>query len=306
MSHHPGSASEPNAGQHLQLLDGDLPDLHDGADRASTDGQNQFIGTTRAKLTAAILAAALSAAIRPGPLEKTLAFAVGIAFLIVFVLEAWIWATNPVRAWYDGRALAESAKTMAWRYAVGAEPYPIQDETSTTRLVTDLGALLSDAPETELHPSSKDPISDGMRAVRASPLDQRRTIFLRDRINQQRSWYSNKASISRSRARQWRFGLLVTEAIGIAIAFARAFGATDIDLAGIAAALVGAGAAWLGIRQHETVSRAYAFASHELAIAGERLKAIDEEETWAKAVADAEEAISREHTMWRASRSSTA
>ncbi len=306
MSHHLGAESAPNSRPAPQLLDGDLPDLHDGADRASLDGQNQFISATRVKLGAAILAATLSAIIKPGPLEKMLAFAVGIAFLVVFVAEAWVWATNPVRAWYDGRALAESAKTMAWRYSVGAEPYPIQDDTSTSRLVTDLSALLSDAPDTEIHPSSKDPISLAMRELRAAPLEQRRTVFLRDRINQQRSWYSNKASISRARARQWRFGLLVAEAMGIAFAFARAFGATDIDLAGIAAGLVGAGAAWLGIRQHDSIRRAYTFASHELAIAGERLKAIDDEATWAQVAADAEEAISREHTMWRASRSSTA
>src|SRR5690606_41156173 len=70
------------------------------------------------------------------------------------------------------------------------------------------------------------------------------------------------------------------------------------DLAGILAAVLGAGSAWLAVRQYETLSRAYTFAATELSVIHERLAHADEE-SWAGEVADAEEAISREHTMWR-------
>ncbi|GGQ08215.1 hypothetical protein GCM10010279_14660 [Streptomyces mutabilis] len=53
-----------------------------------------------------------------------------------------------------------------------------------------------------------------------------------------------------------------------------------------------AGSAWLAVRRHETLGRACTFAATELSVIHERLAKVP----------DAEEAISREHTMWRASR----
>ncbi|MEU1012302.1 hypothetical protein [Streptomyces sp. NPDC005890] len=63
----------------------------------------------------------------------------------------------------------------------------------------------------------------------------------------------------------------------------------------------GAGVAWFAVRQYETLGRAYTFAATELSIIHGRLSQADED-GWAQEEADAEEAISREHTMWRASR----
>jgi len=52
------------------------------------------------------------------------------------------------------------------------------------------------------------------------------------------------------------------------------------------------------------LGRAYAFAGNELSLARARLVGVTTQADWAREAADAEEAISREHTMWRASRSS--
>lgn len=283
----------------LRMTSDDLPELHDGANQASLRGQKIFIRATAIKLGAVCLAAAAAIPHLSSRLARAQEIGVGVCFLAVLIVEAFIWATKPERDWYDGRAIAESAKTMAWRYAVGAAPYARNDQTARARLIADLQTLLSDAPDTNIHPSLKMPISKVMEDVRAASLDDRRRLYIRDRIDNQRHWYAMKSSINRKRAIQWRILLLTLEGLAIVGAFAGYVGA-----AGFVAALVGGGAAWMGVRQHENTKRAYAFAAHELSIAADLLKEVPDEARWAQAVADAEEAVSREHTMWRASRSS--
>jgi hypothetical protein len=142
-----------------------------------------------------------------------------------------------------------------------------------------------------------------MEKLRAADWRDQRTVYLRDRIENQREWYSRKSETSRKRSSQWRALLILAEGLGVLAAFLRFSGNVDFDAAGVLGALVGAGVAWLSVRQHDNLSRAYAFASNELGLAADGLRACQSEEEWAQKAADAEEAISREHTMWRASRS---
>src|SRR5262249_55792131 len=119
----------------------------------------------------------------------------------------------------------------------------------------------------------------------------------------QQEWYSRKAYWNSSRARLWAIGLVAAELAGVVAALLRGLGALNLDIAGVAAAVVGTGVAWLSLKQHDHLGRAYAFAANELGIVYSNLELVDDEKVWAADVADAEEAISREHTMWRASRS---
>jgi hypothetical protein len=50
------------------------------------------------------------------------------------------------------------------------------------------------------------------------------------------------------------------------------------------------------------LSTASGVTSQELAAVASELEALTDERLWAQFVAEAEEAISREHTLWRASR----
>jgi hypothetical protein len=74
------------------------------------------------------------------------------------------------------------------------------------------------------------------------------------------------------------------------------------SLLGVAAAASASAAAWLQTRQHENLTTAYSVACQELASVRSLIEQNRDEATWAQFVEDAEEAISREHTMWRASR----
>ena len=85
------------------------------------------------------------------------------------------------------------------------------------------------------------------------------------------------------------------------LAAGRLFGGWNVDLASVLAAVIGAGAAWLALKQHTTLRAAYALTAAELEKQIASLNAASDDD-WPESVADAEEAISREHTMWLASR----
>ncbi len=289
----------------LGLTDRDLPGLFQGADLASLEGQRRHVRGVQLRLTFAIVAAATGvASFRVGATGiDLLSIGTVIALIVVVSVEFYLKAVRPEDNWYDGRALAESAKSLSWRYAVGAAPFSKLVDNAGPEYVARLEMLLHDAPTTSIKPTNAPAVTQAMQELRDSTLPVRREVYLRDRVAEQQSWYSTKAEQTGNLAHRWEIVLLTVEIAGILAAMSRVVGLVDFDLAGVVAAFIGAGAAWLAVRQYATNARAYTYAAHELSIAYQRLSTIEDESSWASEVADAEEAVSREHTMWRASRS---
>jgi hypothetical protein len=288
----------------VELAPEDFPSLFRDADRASLRGQRRFIRATGARLWAAVLAAV--AAICSNLLiagEVEIIGLVAAAFFVVALgLEVWLLADRPEKPWYDGRALAESAKTLSWRFAVGGLPFPLGDESSADRFDDELNRLHKDAPEANIVPTGTDVITKKMAELRSQPMEVRRSTYLLGRISDQQGWYARKAEFSERRASRWKLILIALEFTGVIVALVKAFGFLHVDIASVTSAAIGAGAAWLGVKQHESLARSYTFASNELSMIESRLEKVPDERAWAAEVADAEEAISREHTMWRAAR----
>ncbi|MEU5178515.1 DUF4231 domain-containing protein [Streptomyces longwoodensis] len=287
------------------LGDADLPPLFRTADSASLRGQGLYIRATKLRLGLAVAAAALAATtIKPGETWDLAASLVALGFLATLVLEIWLLGRNPERDWYDGRALAESVKTLSWRYSVAAAPFSrgLTDAEAEQRFVTEVEKLIGDAPADSVIVSAPVQVTPRMQGARSADLVARRSLYLEHRIENQLAWYSSKATSNSKRARGWRLTLIVIEGVGAVAAVLKAGGIVSFDLPGIMAALLGAGSAWFAVRQYEALARAYAFAAKDLSTVHTRLCRIDDEAEWAREAGDAEEAISREHTMWRASR----
>jgi hypothetical protein len=290
----------------------DLPDAYLLADRHSLRGQERTLRGTQVRLgltMVATVALALSSLLvgRIGGLDdvESLGLLAAVLFLAALLYELRLLRTQPERDWYDGRAVAESVKTLAWRYSVGGLPYPVSEHVDQ-RVQDDVHRLGTDVPVLRVAVESAPAITPSMQALRATPIETRRHVYLNHRIRDQEQWYAAKARYNRSRARFWSIALIVLEALGVVLATLKALAVVHVDLASVASAGIGCGAAWLAVKQHETVGTAYGLAARELAAIASRLGGILDEETWAQEVADAEEAISREHTMWRASRTTQA
>jgi hypothetical protein len=286
----------------------DFPALYRAADANSLKGQRRHLAVTRFQLGALVIAAAFGvAALKAGDTDVAGAVA-SVAFGAALVSDVYMLRSRPDRQWYAGRAVAESTKTLTWRYMVGGSPLGVaecDDEQAAGLLLERFTEIESDVEPVLLIPDGGSPeqVTEGMRRVRALPLEQRRELYLRARIRDQQEWYGAKARWNERRATHWSVALATLELCGLTAGVLRATGVIGFDLIGLVAALAAAGAAWVQTKQHQNLATAYAMAHHELSTIGSRVRFARTEEEWANFVAGSEDAISREHTLWRASHS---
>lgn len=284
----------------------DLPPLHDAASRSSLTAQLRFMRATRAQL-GSLLIAAVGGAVTFEQGDVRIGAVVSLAgFVVALSIRGFLLTTRPAKAWYEGRAAAESVKTLAWRYAVGGHPFvrTIPDEEADRLFVQRCSDVLQGLTTLDIAFGSSAQITDEMRSLRNAPLQTRKAAYEAGRIAEQQGWYSTKATWNQVRLTRWQLTLVVVEATGLLAAIARVAGWIDINLLALAAACSAAATAWLQARQHEQLAAAYALTAQELANVRSLVQHSpqDDEDSWAVFVQDAEEAISREHTMWRASR----
>lgn len=281
----------------------EFPEAFVTTDAASLAGQQRFIRSTRIQLVLLVLASGAGAF--SWSVNKTwdaTALLAGVAFTAAAILRIVLIRGRPHRAWYDGRAAAESIKTLSWKYAVAGDPFIGDESASEARfngLARDVLASF-DTLGSDVRTASTEP-TQTMRAFRTRPLPERRSAYSASRVADQQGWYQRKAEWNKSRARFWG-GLMLALQVAAAVgAFLKGFGVIDIDMFGLAGAAAASAAAWLETKQHHTIARAYKVAAEELSDIQRLIEQQQTEQAWGRFVAEAEEAISREHTMWKAS-----
>jgi hypothetical protein len=298
---------ETLASAKLEVGASDYPGLFLATDRASLTAQRRHLFFTSATLLSLVFAAGLGALSGVISSAKTgLAVASTALVSLSFVLTSIRRALKPEKLWYGGRAVAESAKSMAWRYMAGAEPYLINSSGEVdVKFIADLKSLVRD--ELAVGVSSvyadKPQISPRMREVRASSLAGRKQIYLAQRIADQRSWYGKKARKSQIAEGRYFVVILVSQALALASgAYMISAPGSKWNLVGVFSSLASALVAWLQVRQHEELAQSYAVAALELGFIEEQAQHVGSDQDFSSFVGDAENAISREHTLWIARR----
>jgi len=301
----PAASRNPGA---AVIAEREFPALYRAADQNSLDGQRRYLTATGLRLAMLVVAAIFGLfSWRTGGGDLA-GIAAALAFGVALLSELYLLQERPDRVWYDGRAAAESVKTLTWRYLVGGNPFgkaSLPDHAAEQLLLERFVQIARDLKGVHLVPVSggADQLNDAMRQIRSLPLDARQEQYRRGRIHDQRDWYARKARWNEQRATRWSLALAALEAVGLVGAALKATGTVNVDLLGLASALVAAGVAWAQTKQHQTLASAYAVASQELATIGAQIDLPSTEEDWAHFVDQAEDAISREHTLWRASHS---
>ncbi|MFJ9611241.1 DUF4231 domain-containing protein [Kitasatospora sp. NPDC101176] len=303
-----------------------LPEFFWTADAASLRGQRRSVLLSAWELLLLVAAAATGSAD-----GAPWAWPAAVAYLGAIVLAVVISRQNPQGLWYEGRAAAESVKTLAWKFAVRADafqppPRSLPDAEGLYRFQLDrvLGAFRggpvavataerppdpADAPDPAdpADPAGPAGITAAMRGLREQPLAVRREVYLRERIQVQHDWYRAKARYC-ARAGDVAGVLgVVLPALGLVLAVLRALGAFGYDALGTVSAVAASVTAWAQLRQYRPLAAAYGLAADELDLIRRQLAALDvasddAEELWARLARDAEDAVSREHTTWQARR----
>lgn len=312
------------------LNDPDMPPLYHHADKQSMDAQNRYFSWIKWELillVGGVFVGAFSGIITQiGPISlaapafrlfsfhiTTLnAFEVteAVMLFLALVLRVLRLLFRPDRLWYEARAVAESVKSIAWRYAVGGEPFQIASTPDALRdvirdrfnhLQTDL--MKYKAPDAVRQRHQMTPAMD---AVRALPLEARKRIYRQDRVDNQQAWYSRKSRFNRRHAWLMHGALIAAEFFAVIAALLPLILATlhlfPLNLQSVMTNIAGGGAAWMQAKRYEDLEVSYKVTSSELTKVASDIDRQPDEVSWAHFVENVEGSMSREHQLWRATR----
>jgi hypothetical protein len=275
-----------------------FPALYNDADLASNRAQNEFLIWVKAEYILLVLAAIFTIEPFYEPPYPILYALIFLASLFVMFLRT---LRKPDQDWYKCRALAESIKTTTWRYATCAHPF---DDASTEDARGDFRRFLRAIFKANQHIGPRiagltpegDQITRDMDERRCRSLEERKELYLKERIRDQRSWYASKAKTNKHSLRIWIF---ICSVVYIAAAISVLFRvqyphAPTEPLIVIASSLVG----WTQIKKYSELASSYALAAHEIGIIEGRITDIRTNSDFSDFVNEAELAFSREHTQW--------
>lgn len=281
-----------------------FPSLYTSTDEYSVKWQKRFLNAQRVQLISLI-----SASIGGIITIKLSNFQIGPALVIFSLLCAigskiYFLVAAPERKWYNGRAAAESIKTLSWKYVQNAKPFDKANDSKQieAEFLNRIDEILKLVPTLdEPAKAGSRQITKSMKDFRKKSLASRRITYMSARIDDQMAWYSKKSKYNEKRSSTWAIFIIGFELIAIFLAALRLSNTITIDFSGVIATLAAAAISWIQSRQYETLAQSYSVTSQELSKVGASLDAATTETQWASVVEQAEEAISREHTLWLAS-----
>lgn len=281
-----------------------LPAAFQAPDRASLEAQRRTVRLTGLQLLLLIASAvggAVDLRLRRPPLDIGGLIAV-VGFVAALVAGYVLTSSRPDRTWYRGRAGAESVKTLAWRYAAGGEPFQkslLTDEQAGRLFLSRLVELADQLKELDWPETlGSEQVTERMRDMRQLDLEDRKRSYRAGRLDDQIDWYRRKAAENARRSRRWgRLAGLIT-LVGVAAGAARVMTLIELDLLGVLAAVAASATAWAQLKQFDVLASAYGLTAQQLAIVRSELPDSHTEEEWVSFVSQAEDGMSKEHTLW--------
>jgi hypothetical protein len=286
----------------------DYPALYQAAEDASMGGQNTYKRLVQADLALVVAGALLGALAFLVPKDYAAYFAAVAAIVLLGSVVAKFVAKqrSDDKEWFDGRAVAESVKSLTWRYMMRLEPFE-DDTTCDQKFIEELDAIREARSGLQFRVGTlgegAEQITPRMREVRQKPVEERRDLYVKERLDDQAGWYGRKSEDNRRLANRLFWAALAAQFIALALAVWRAASpSAGLSLVGPLLALAAAFTAWTQLRRNDELRLSYALANQELLSIKALAAAVDSEQELAKLVRDGEGAISRQHTMWIAKR----
>lgn len=285
-----------------------LPEAFWTADAASLGGQRQAIRWYMGQIIMLVIAAAVGI---PNIAAKGLNIS-PVLSVLAFVGAAYFWERlreeKPEARWYEGRAAAESVKTLVWKFVVRARPFAgegssTQAESAYVRQMADVFKAFEGSP---VIPRDAFPtVNDEMRRLREAPLVVRRDLYLQERIRAQRTWYLSRAEQCENETAKWQLLSVSAILVGGVFAVLQIVNVVPSHALALFTTIAASVTAWTQLKQYGPLASAYRLAGTELDLLEVQLSRINikepgAEESWSRLSGEAEDAVSREHTIWRA------
>lgn len=297
-------------GKQPEIAESDFPSLYLAADQASNSTQKYYVITVAFDLSLMVIASALAVYNYQFASSKLLLYIIsGLCLLISTFLTIILLIRKFEDSWYQGRALAESCKTLTWRFMTRSELFedgvPLSEAKS--KFVQRIQALKAEFPD--LNRILNTDIVNGpvitqkMLDVRSLSLAERKQCYINQRIEDQKSWYAKKAAYNSSQYSLWFFIIIVSQFLSlVTIVCLISNPKTNWNFVGFFTTVSAVSLSWLQLKRHQELKQAYTTTANELNIILALSDDISNETEFSKFVLDSENAVSREHTLWLAQR----
>lgn len=199
----------------------DFPALYRSADELSLNSQRHFFNALRLHLALLVGAAFLSFVTFP---HWSIAAAQLVTLLGALFCSVYLFSKRPDRYWYAGRAVAESIKTITWRYVTRAEPFQNDDAFARSFFQQRLKAIVDqnkDVAQALTAYLDEPQITEVMTQMRAASLETRKHTYADERIKNQLTWYAKKARFNRKTSNAFFWTLIATNGLAVLCAIFR-------------------------------------------------------------------------------------
>jgi hypothetical protein len=279
----------------------DYPALYLSSDALSLSSQKLFFAALFGHLFLLTVAAIISV-INSSCAE--MAILQSVVLLGALGSSIFLFVKKPERLWYSGRAVAESIKTVTWRFVTRAEPFNVAEGPARTHFRETLKLIVNQNHEVAKSVNKNLDgalVSQVMLDLHRADLKTRRSAYLSFRIGEQHQWYARKAEFNRKRASGFFIALILVNIAGVIFAVAKIkytnapYWPTDAFLT-IAAGIL----TWTQAKKFSEQAASYALTASEITLIKDQFESAETEDEFSKFVGDAENAFSREHTQWAA------
>lgn len=288
------------------MNDSDYPPLFVAADDASRWGQRWHRRIAAANLTLIVVGSALAylAAVGGGPWRVVPALVTALVLIAGASTKRVHRALRDDVSWFNGRAVAETVKSLAWRYMMRVPPFDdARADAVFLDALADADDELPDPARTSAELLARPQITERMRDVRSFDLARRRDLYCTDRLADQVAWYRSKAAANAHRARIWSRVSVGAQMAGVLAALGVVITPNPwVNVIGVFVAIAAATTAWSQLGRHGELAKSYGLAARELAKITALTQDAETEADVHDAVRNGEAAISREHTLWIAKR----
>ncbi|MFM1999319.1 MAG: hypothetical protein RL204_1266 [Bacteroidota bacterium] len=288
----------------------EFPNYFQASDNASLKAQRYYLNIIRIDLLSMILASAIAIYNYQSTQSKFFVYIISSLLLFLSLVLTIILKTKKYEdVWYQGRALAESCKTLTWRYVCCSEYFEnsLSIIEAKSRFVDRIKELSEEFKELSIAMNSKTLnlpiITDKMIEIRASDLEMRKAYYIQNRIEDQKNWYASKAEYNSEKYNFWFWCVIISQAISlIGIVVLIVNPDLNWNFVGLLTTISASALSWVQLKQHQELKQAYSTATQELNFIVTLCDEITSEDSFARFVLDSENAVSREHTLWLAQR----
>jgi hypothetical protein len=179
----------------------DYPAVYKEADNISNKTQKDYLMILKTFLCMLVLSSILFTYFDSILVVKVINATISLAIVVLsFVFQF----RNFQGDWYNARAVAESIKTISWRYVIKAEPYNVSDDNAkklflkTIKHIIDMNHDFKKCIEADY--GDQQIIPENMTEIRQLPFNERLDIYHKHRIIDQRDWYIKKSKYNKGRS----------------------------------------------------------------------------------------------------------